>query len=81
MTKEKLDQITTQLIWDIYRNPNVAFCKTDNEAYLLDVVASLHNVLYKEVTGESYDYMFHWLNKCTGGVDLNDKMFMLEDMK
>ena len=29
----------------------------------------------------NYDYMFHWLNKCTGGVDLNDKMFMLEDIK
>ena len=41
---------------------------------LLDLVCSLHNELYKEVTGEYYDYTFHWANLGYGG-EPNDCMF------
>lgn len=44
-----------------------------SEVDLVDIIASLHNLLYEAVTGERYDYMFHWANKC--GSDCNDDIF------
>ena len=44
-----------------------------SEVDLVDIIASLHNLLYEAVTGERYDYMFHWANKC--GSDCNDAVF------
>ncbi|MBR6502621.1 MAG: hypothetical protein IKT42_04190 [Clostridia bacterium] len=40
---------------------------------LIDIIASLHNLLYEAVTGERYDYMFHWCNKI--GCDCLDDIF------
>lgn len=31
---------------------------------LLQVISYLHNELYKAITGDYYDYMWHWTNKC-----------------
>ena len=42
-------------------------------AELVDIIASLHNLLYEAVTGERYDYMFHWTNKI--GSDCFDDIF------
>lgn len=44
-----------------------------SEVDLVDIIASLHNLLYEAVTGERYDYMFHWANKC--GSACNDDIF------
>lgn len=44
-----------------------------SEVDLVDIIASLHNLLYEAITGERYDYMFHWANKC--GSDCNDDIF------
>ena len=38
---------------------------------MLSVIASLYNLLHKEVTGEDYEYFFHWANKVGGYVDDN----------
>ena len=84
MDKEKLDKITNSLIKNIFRNEEVIYsaihrddmidmeCLVDD---LIEVIASLHNELYKVVTGNYYDYMFHWVNKVTGGIweHLDDK--------
>lgn len=35
-----------------------------SEVDLVDIIASLHNLLCEAVTGDRYDYMFHWANKC-----------------
>lgn len=46
----------------------------DGEDYdLFDVLASIHNELYKTQKGEYYDYMWHWANKCLA--DCNDGLF------
>lgn len=80
ISKEKLDDITDFLKWNVFRNSDIMFLEgqgitlnkplTDKfdgepikEVYLVDVIASLHNLLYEAVTGERYDYMFHWANK------------------
>lgn len=90
ISKEKLDDITDFLKWNVFRNSDIMFLEapgiplnkplTDEfdgepikEVDLVDVIASLHNLLYEAVTGERYDYMFHWANKV--GSDCVDNIF------
>lgn len=85
MTEEKLNEITIK-VCDIFSGAkfyDCIFCKgehcidcvdSDTVYSLLNVIASLHNELYKQVKGEYYDYMFHWANLGYGGCP-NDSMF------
>lgn len=40
---------------------------------LIDIIATLHNLLYQSISGNRYDYMFHWCNKI--GSDCKDNVF------
>lgn len=79
ITKEQLDNITNWLIVNIFRNDDVMWCGPDTntpefeDTYydLIDIIASLHNLLYEVITYERYDYMWHWANKI--GSCCNDK--------
>lgn len=79
ITKEQLDNITSWLKWHIFRNMNVMWAedpeteKGDQYYDLIDIIASLHNLLYEAIETERYDYMWHWTNKI--GADCNDKFF------
>ena len=81
MDKDKLDKITRDLIENYFRNEDIIYPDMNVDEMediildLLEVIASLHNELYKVVTGSYYDYMFHWVNKVTGGCweHLDDK--------
>lgn len=88
ITPEELENIKNITIWikdNIMRNNKIMFDATirGDDGYqdidLIEVIASLHNMLYKEVTGEYYDYMFHWANKV--GSWVYDDMFKKEDEK
>lgn len=73
----KLKQITEWLKDNVFRNYDVMFLDGD-EAYpggvhVVDIIASLHNLLYEQITGERYNYMFHWANKI--GSDTSDNIF------
>lgn len=66
MTKEELDKITLWIKDNVAENGY--FLAMQDEAVkddikVSEVIFSLHNLLYKEVTGETYDYWFHWTNK------------------
>ena len=75
MNKEQLDKITEDLILNIFRNEDtIYYFNSTTFLYLLDVIASLHNLLYESVTGQRYDYMFHWTNKI-GYDGLNDDIY------
>lgn len=82
MTKERLNSITYYMRENVWRNPDLMFAmNTDDvndidEAFwkLLDIATSLHNELYKEVTGEYYNYAFHWANKI-GACEPDDDLF------
>lgn len=86
MKKSDLDHITETLIEEVFRNENVML-NPHNDEYLLfidkeyvdliDIIASLHNLLYEAVTGEKYDYMWHWANKA--GSWCNDRIFEVGD--
>ena len=74
MNKEKLDRITIDIKNNIMRNGDIVYGLNEETLILLDYIASLHNLLYEEVTGESYDYMFHWTNKI-GYNGIDDDIF------
>ena len=76
MTKDELNTITSLLIENVFRNPHIMFSEDeimigDEVVGLPDIIASLHNLLYEQITGERYDYMFHWANK-VGSVCIDD---------
>lgn len=74
MNRNELDKITNEVV-GIMRDGNTFYSDNEEVKFLLvDVVASLHNLLYQEVTGERYDYMFHWTNKA-GFNGVIDNMF------
>lgn len=79
LTAKELRIITDWLICHIFRNTKVMFAEDteteEGEMYydLIDIIATLHNLLCEAITGDKYDYMFHWCNKI--GSDCNDKFF------
>ena len=76
--KDRLDKVREWLIDNVFRNPDIMLLSDrDIEGIdLPEVIASLYNEYHKAVTGESYDYMFHWANKVGSWVeeDLFDKV-------
>ena len=76
MDKKALDALTSDLIDNVIQNPDFVFdLGAEHNIELLEIIASLHNILYKEVTGEYYDYMWHWYNKIAGG-SLDDNYYI-----
>lgn len=83
ISKEELDKITESLIDQVFRNDKIMLNPHNNDDYLvfinkeyvdlIDIIASLHNLLYEAVTGSKYDYMWHWANKV--GSWCNDNIF------
>ena len=87
--ENKMNEITQWLKYNIFRNDYIMlsdnryidYIYVDGEYKvskstsidLVDIIASLHNLLYECVTGERYDYMFHWANKV--GSWCNDNIF------
>lgn len=82
LTKEQLYQIRAYLVNEIFQDSSVVFdqgiTSNDNghDIYLLDVIASLYEMLNREVEGEPYEYMFHWYNKVTATTDIDDQIFI-----
>ena len=82
ISNNELRVITDWLIEYVFRNSDIMFSDDiwnqdiefcGSHFDLIDVIATLHNLLYQEVTGEKYDYMFHWANKI--GSDCIDDCF------
>lgn len=72
--KHDIDQIRVYLVENVFRNSNIVFNDeirngAGSDIDLLSLIASLYNELYKYVTGECYDYFFHWANKVGGWVE------------
>lgn len=69
--KKRLKDIREWLIENIFRDGYVMFsdAREVGQIDLIEVIASLYNEYHNAVTGEPYDYMFHWANKCGSWVD------------
>lgn len=73
MTQLQLQKLTQLLVEKIFRNDNFMYSALNDiiitfdngtDANAADIIASLHNLLCEAVTGNRYNYMFHWANKC-----------------
>lgn len=82
MTEKQLNELTYWLRENVFKNPDIMYndwlCeqeidKDNIDTDLIDIIASLHNIIYELVTGKRYDYMFHHCNKI--GSDCNDDVF------
>lgn len=82
MDKKQMRAITDWLIDNIVRNEKIMFddfiWNQELDCYgqkidLVDVIVSLHDLLYEQIYGERYDYMWHWANKI--GSDCIDTCF------
>ena len=67
MNEDELKLIRDYIVENIVRNPDV-FIKcldidVDENLDIIDIIVGLYDMLHKEVTGENYDYMWHWANK------------------
>lgn len=71
---KNIDDIREYLIENVFRNPDIMFSDERNNIDLPEIIASLYNCLHLVVTGEPYDYMFHWANKVGSYVD--EQLFM-----
>lgn len=67
---EKLNYIREYIVNNIMRESDIMNnedCR--NVVDLPEVIASLYELLHLIVTGEPYEYMFHWANKCGSWVE------------
>lgn len=72
MNEKQLTAITEYLKENVWRNSDIMYpywppgCKEDPADMvgdLVNIISSLHNLLYEAVTGKRYNYAFHWANK------------------
>ena len=74
MDAEKLEVVRQYIVNNVMRNPDIMHNEdARNYVDLPSVIASLYELLHREVTGEPYEYMFHWANKV--GSDVADDIF------
>ena len=74
MSNEQLTKIREYIIDNVIMNENFMYSdevrgENEDDPDLLEVIASLYEVLHREVAGEPYNYMFHWTNKAGGRVE------------
>lgn len=83
INNKELSKITRFLVEKIFRNPDIMYAELPgveldkafidefddivSEVDLIDIIATLHNLLCEAVTGNRYNYMFHWANKIGSG--------------
>ena len=82
LTSEELNKVREYLIWSVMRNPDVMFnddirgdSETINTPDMVSIIVGLYELLHIEVTGESYDYMWHWANKIGSWVETKTDFF------
>ena len=70
MTEKQLSAITEYLKEKVWRNEDAMYMQSDDQgissidpADLIDIISSLHNLLYEAITAKKYNYAFHWCNK------------------
>ena len=75
MNEEELKKVREFLIDNVFRDPYIVLASVDiargdvEGIDLVDLIASLYDMLHLSVTGEHYDYMWHWCNKVGGWCD------------
>lgn len=76
MTSKQLDEVRNWIVDNIMRNEDIMFSDEirNDKIDLIEVIASLYELLHREVMSKSYNYMYHWANKIGAYLE-NDKIF------
>lgn len=79
INENELNIIKWWLIDNIFRNSTIMFDDnirrdTIDNIDLIEVIASLYEMLHREVMNKPYEYMFHWANKV--GSWCEDQLFI-----
>ena len=69
MTDKGLEKIRAYLIDVVFQNEDIMFSDDRDEIDLPEIIASLYEVLHRVVTGEPYNYFFHYANKIGSWVE------------
>lgn len=72
MDDEKLIKIREFIKNEICRNHDIMHNPEMRDAHIPEIIVGLYEYLHHEVTGEHYEYMFHWANKIGSWVDTYD---------
>ena len=73
MTDKELSKVREYIIDKVMTNPDVMFSDDRDGVDLPEIIASLYELLHRQVTGEPYQYFFHLANKI--GSDVEDDLF------
>lgn len=75
MTSKQLDEVREWIINNIILNEDIMFSDEirNGKIDLIEVIDALYELLHREVTGKSYDYMYHQANKIGAWVE-HDKI-------
>lgn len=86
---EFITKVRSWLADELFRNPNVMFndevrgCNLGNGEVvdLMEVISCLYEIIHNLQYDETYDYFFHWANKCGSWVesDFFMKMFWKDE--
>lgn len=64
----QLNNIRMYLIDNIFMNEEVVFSEDITKNNILEIIANLYELAHKSITGEEYDYFWHYYNKVSGGI-------------
>ena len=77
MTEKELEKIREYIIDNVMTNDNIMFSdERFNGVDMPEIIASLYELLHRQVTGEPYQYFYHLANKI--GADVEDNLFIQE---
>ena len=77
MTEKELEKIREYIIDNVMTDTDIML--SDNRidgVDLPEIIASLYELLHRQVTGEPYQYFYHFANKI--GADVEDNLFSQE---
>lgn len=68
--EKDLKVIKDFIIENVVTNSDLMFNETlDDQIDIISLVCSMYNILYNTITGDNYNYFFHWANKIGGDCD------------
>jgi hypothetical protein len=77
MTEKELEKIREYIIDNVMTDTDIMLSDARIDGVdLPEIIASLYELLHRQVTGEPYQYFYHFANKI--GADVEDNLFSQE---
>lgn len=85
ISKEKVEEIRRFLIDNVFRCPTIMFNDNirgydDDDLDLISIICDLYEYIHILTYNKSYNYMFHWANKCGSWVETGEFDKIIEEI-